>query len=709
MFKISVPITKTVKKGTKLIVEGYASDTTIDRDEERFSAEAIKTMKDSIHDGGVQIRLEHENKFYTNIGNWIDADVTKDNRLYVKGEIDTELSLGKDVEVLLNRGQKLELSVGGRVIDATTEYIAKLRRTIKVYTNVVLEEISILLTPSNYNTSLGIAKSVDWEKIKTGHVVKAEGTDHVPYTTEAQKAYDMYRKMEKLKPDVFEIGWRDKNMNEQNNPITMKDWLNAVGPQVESVMKDDCCEDGYSPEMPLNTIDLQLIAKLMQVMNQVKLPTDAQVEEVYTEEYWAKISDMGEDGYIILSDGTLTLPHHNPDYTVNKDWVLIRLKQLIDGQGYWKAEDFTIAMNHLYKHLKELNLIKSTNKSVIMENDQLSAEELDVLQKAYEFAKGKVSEPPKLSNGQQMTKEQLEKCALAYEKISKSPNFNSLINHSTMNKTTSDPVDPVNPNSVTADNGRDTEVKDLGAETKLHTEGVGSSPAKVEGENHGGTMTPEQQRDWNEANRAAEEKEFHDKPKATVEVDAQGNPIAPTGKPAAGQLLDEDHISPAKPEDIEQPKKSQKSVKKGDRDHDNTEDDGEKTGEEQEEEFEEEEGTKKKSVRSSHSDSAFNKAKMAGFEKAVLTLNKQVNVLTKAVQDMDELKQNITKMSTIVEKLANIPLRKGINSHVAMEKAMQGQGEGGLNFEEALDAQLKKGLPFPLAYQQAKEITAAAA
>jgi hypothetical protein len=65
-------------------------------------------------------------------------------------------------------------------------------------------------------------------------------------------------------------------------------------------------------------------------------------------------------------------------------------------------------------------------------------------------------------------------------------------------------------------------------------------------------------------------------------------------------------------------------------------------------------------------------------------------------------------MSVIVDKLSNIPLRKGIQSHVALEKAMQGHmvGDKAVDFETLLDANLSKGMAFPLAYQKAKETLA---
>ena len=51
MFKLLVPVTKATKSkdGSKLIIEGIASDPSIDRDSERFSEEAVVKMADSVN------------------------------------------------------------------------------------------------------------------------------------------------------------------------------------------------------------------------------------------------------------------------------------------------------------------------------------------------------------------------------------------------------------------------------------------------------------------------------------------------------------------------------------------------------------------------------------------------------------------------------------------------------------------------------------
>lgn len=56
-----------------LEIEGIASSPIIDVDNERFTADAVKNMLDSVNAGGIPVRVEHENKFYSDIGTWKEA------------------------------------------------------------------------------------------------------------------------------------------------------------------------------------------------------------------------------------------------------------------------------------------------------------------------------------------------------------------------------------------------------------------------------------------------------------------------------------------------------------------------------------------------------------------------------------------------------------------------------------------------------------
>jgi hypothetical protein len=64
----------------------------LDKEQERFDVKAIESMVKSVNDGSIPIKAEHEHKFYSELGVWKEAKLIND-RMYVKGEIDLDLSL----------------------------------------------------------------------------------------------------------------------------------------------------------------------------------------------------------------------------------------------------------------------------------------------------------------------------------------------------------------------------------------------------------------------------------------------------------------------------------------------------------------------------------------------------------------------------------------------------------------------------------------
>lgn len=60
-------------------------------------------------------------------------------------------------------GKSVALSVGGKVVEAIYEYSKELGKNIKVYTDVLLSEISLVKNPSNFDATLSISKSFDPE------------------------------------------------------------------------------------------------------------------------------------------------------------------------------------------------------------------------------------------------------------------------------------------------------------------------------------------------------------------------------------------------------------------------------------------------------------------------------------------------------------------------------------------------------------------
>lgn len=81
--------------------------------------------------------------------------------------------MARDLEVLLRKGVKICMSVGGRVIDAISEFVDKAQTWVTTYTDIELYEISIVKNPANPETNLAISKSFDPKTKQETEVAKS--------------------------------------------------------------------------------------------------------------------------------------------------------------------------------------------------------------------------------------------------------------------------------------------------------------------------------------------------------------------------------------------------------------------------------------------------------------------------------------------------------------------------------------------------------
>lgn len=423
MFKLTVPIIKSFEKDNGMFaVEGIASDPTIDRDEERFETSAIDKMIKAVNKGSIPIRVEHENKVYTEIGVWTEAGLDENDRMYVKGEIETELSLGNDMKVLLKRGMDLALSVGGRVLDAGFEFNKELNKTIKVYKDVGLEEISIIKNPSNYNTALSMAKSVNWKQLEI--VTKETTNTEFPYSTQAEQLISVHKGM-KLVPhseakELLEKDFQIKEVAKKKGKVKGKKYLKQWGKDVMKKLDPwfdkvcyaidcDICED--DDDLRLTTEDLKMIGQLMSIMAQVDLPEE-RPSILDDSNFWA---ELVEEQQIVLFNRAMTMPHHDKDLSLNRDLVLWYTKIAVDGQAFYTPKDFTVIIGHLYRHLKEMALVKAKKegKEFKVEKSNVTKEEVILFKTCAEFMSGNTFARP-TNNGQPVSDIQIQKCSEAY-------------------------------------------------------------------------------------------------------------------------------------------------------------------------------------------------------------------------------------------------------------------------------------------------------
>lgn len=709
MFRINIPITKSTKSSNgKLIVKGVASDPTIDRDQERFDTFAIQKMENAINGGNIPIRIEHENKFYTEVGIWKSASINSEYKLEVEGEVDTELSFGKDVETLLGRGAQMALSVGGKVLDASYEYNQDLGKNIRVYKDVDLNEISIVKNPSNYNVTLEMAKSVDWNKV--GEVNKSEGKERVVETTQAQEIANFYRNIKPVSSEQFaemdKCGGNPNREKRKANVKMAKSW-NEVYCEIEGLFSDEVTKCGYASDFVsdydgLSMSDMQVIIQVTKFLDEVEIPeTMLQPAELQDPNF---LSKLPEEAYIVLANRELVLPHHNMDLSLNKDFLAYTLKSLFDGKGYWRPKEYSIAVNHLYHHLKEASMLKQkpAEKSAD-EGTNFSDEQLLLMKSAYEYTMGISKEVP-VVDGQALDMDSMLKMTGVYKYLT-----------SLVNKSKSETMD-IKKDEV-AEETPATEIKS--EETKVEETPVVETPVvetpAVEETPVVETPVVETPAEVTPAEVApveqtlvVEEKPAEEPATEKVEVAEEAKPVTPepgentevaeTEKAAkakfcseCGSKLDASGACP-------------KCSAKKSEDDKAEEDDTEKGC-----------ASKKKTPavtkKSFGGEDFVTKAEMSAFNKSINDLQKSVNDLSSKLASAEDTKKTVTSLQNDVANVAKaigsiseyVTARKSVRSFTALEKTFTDkESNEATSVDELVKTYMEKGMSFQEAYKKAK-------
>lgn len=130
-------------------LEGYASDTNLDRDGDRMSMGALKSMLKNIEDG-MNLYLDHEHNLANTLGIILKGEI-RGNRLWIQCRLE-DPDINPMVKSLLNKmetGVKVGLSIGGDMVKHHFEDDLNLNKRVRVIDDVVLYEISAVGLPSN--------------------------------------------------------------------------------------------------------------------------------------------------------------------------------------------------------------------------------------------------------------------------------------------------------------------------------------------------------------------------------------------------------------------------------------------------------------------------------------------------------------------------------------------------------------------------------
>lgn len=158
-FDVIIPLRKTGVNDNALT--GIASTTSVDRDDERMSAEALSMMVADIKRTGVNLFGNHSHEWENTLGVIKDARV-EGNQVVVDVTLDDASTNPKIPALLnkLNRGIMLGLSVGGNVTNFKWEYDKELGKKIKVLDKVHIYEVSVVGIPSNADSYLSMGAAI---------------------------------------------------------------------------------------------------------------------------------------------------------------------------------------------------------------------------------------------------------------------------------------------------------------------------------------------------------------------------------------------------------------------------------------------------------------------------------------------------------------------------------------------------------------------
>jgi HK97 family phage prohead protease len=364
-----------------------------------------------------------------------------------------EDAMAKKLWHSVSKGKKIGFSIGGIIHKVSSEFDNEIKRQIKVYDNIELKEVSVTASPANTNTFIhAISKAMkQLEKKPLGRIRKS--VIKFAYTDEAGVGYlpihdavntkNSKTNFEKaaLPDSVKREAWKNIMLamrefgitkNTENTLVKSVDgeftkfagvktyfdiekdyFLDVLGQMREDLKEhmehdeedekelqevleeiEDKLEDTDEEEEKEDEgedekeeiEDFQTMVRIISILSGLEYPSEATMPD----NYFFESFNLPAEAYIYV-DGEKMLPHHNMDYTVNRDWLAWQLKQLMDGNVYVDADEYLEILNHLNYHMMEKNLKKSTEEE---SQPVVVAEDVTLTEVAPEVAPAVEAEAP---------------------------------------------------------------------------------------------------------------------------------------------------------------------------------------------------------------------------------------------------------------------------------------------------------------------------
>jgi len=154
-FKYTFPIAKAEQRSDGAYIVGYASGPEIDSDGERMTPEAIELFSKQINDAPEGEKLTYRDAHapdgvLRDLGDITKAWVDEHFHLGIEVKLNTENPAAAFLFKSIQKGKQYGMSVAGRVIDYTDEYVTEAAMVVRTFKNVALDEISNTTRPAWY-------------------------------------------------------------------------------------------------------------------------------------------------------------------------------------------------------------------------------------------------------------------------------------------------------------------------------------------------------------------------------------------------------------------------------------------------------------------------------------------------------------------------------------------------------------------------------
>jgi hypothetical protein len=200
------------KRGGKAIyyIEGKASDTSIDLEDDRMGPEFIKTMQETAV--GLNIYVDHDHSLDKTVGVIVEAGGDEDNFL-IKARLE-DPEKNEDVAKLISKsdtGINIGFSIGGRILKAVKAFDELLGRSVRSIVKGILAEVSVTTMPANVN-ALGAELSMAKSLSKALDDLENEGVFDTEYE-EIVKILEEVFEMDQVRRALGNLTWSFIDLN----------------------------------------------------------------------------------------------------------------------------------------------------------------------------------------------------------------------------------------------------------------------------------------------------------------------------------------------------------------------------------------------------------------------------------------------------------------------------------------------------------------